>query len=375
MATLGCSPRWNTSGAALGALATPPIAATICGTSPVPRTASISGISLRSSSLYRSAMQPVTISRWHPPSFLCCAISRMASIDSCLADAMNAQVLTTSTSAFCGSRVSSWPASCARPSMTSESTRFFGHPRETNPIFICPQVYNGLMKKRLLLTLALFTLAVATSFASGAPPRAADSTANLLDRFFAPDDQPLVSYRAFRHLTASTRGGKMSASLDAWTSLDPQRGFTYEITKADGSGLIQKRVLIKALEAEQDAVQSSENKAQSALTPANYQFLEMSSMGGRMVRVNVKPRRNQVMLINGHLVIESDSADLVRVDGELSKRPSFWTRRVHVTREYDRIGGVHVPISMKSEADVLIVGNSAFSMDYKYAEINGKPVS
>jgi hypothetical protein len=63
------------------------------------------------------------------------------------------------------------------------------------------------------------------------------------------------------------------------------------------------------------------------------------------------------------------------VEGELSKRPSIWTRRVHVVREYDRVGGVHVPVSMKSTADVLIVGTSSFSMDYKYAEINGKPVS
>src|SRR5207248_11675496 len=134
-------------------------------------------------------------------------------------------------------------------------------------------------------------------------------------------------------------------------------------------------VLGKALEAEQDAVQSSANKSQSALTPANYEFLEISPAGGRMMRVDVKPRRSHVMLINGHLVIESDSADLIRVEGELSKRPSFWTRRVKVVREYDRVGGVHVPISMKSTADVLIVGSSSFSMDYKYAEINGKTIN
>jgi len=47
----------------------------------------------------------------------------------------------------------------------------------------------------------------------------------LLDRFLAPDDQPLVSYRAFRHLSASTRGGRMHASIDAWTTLDPVRGY------------------------------------------------------------------------------------------------------------------------------------------------------
>jgi hypothetical protein len=225
------------------------------------------------------------------------------------------------------------------------------------------------MKKVAALTLALLAAAVMPASAQKAAPHAVA----LLDRFLQPDDQPLTSYRAFRHMTATTRGGKMSASLDAWTSLDPVRGFTYEITKTEGSAIIIKHVLMKALEAEQDAVQSA-NKSQSALTPANYEFLDQSPAGDRLVRINVKPKRSHVMLINGHLVVESDSADLVRVDGELAKRPSFWTRRVHVTREYDRIGGVHAPISMKSTADVLIVGQSTFAMDYRYAEINGKKI-
>src|SRR5206468_6474633 len=93
-------------------------------------------ISCCSSARYRSARQPVTISRRHVPSFLCCAISRIASTDSRLAESMNAQVLTTMTSAADGSGVSPWPASRARPRITSESTRFLGQPRETRPIFI-----------------------------------------------------------------------------------------------------------------------------------------------------------------------------------------------------------------------------------------------
>jgi hypothetical protein len=228
------------------------------------------------------------------------------------------------------------------------------------------------MRKRCVLTLTLVALAAATGVAN-VPPAPA-SVGNVLDRFLAADEQPLVSYRASRHLSATTRGGKMSASLDAVTSLDPQRGFSYEITKSDGSSLIQSRVLVKALEAEKDAVESTTNKAQSALTPANYEFLDVSPMSNRMVRIDVRPRRKHMMLINGHLVVESDSADLVRLEGDLSQRPSFWTRHVHVVREYDRIGGVHVPIRMESTADVLIVGNSTFSMDYRYDEINGRSI-
>src|SRR3954451_17586007 len=83
-------------------------------------------------------MQPVTISRLQLPSVLCRAISRIVSIDSCLAESMNAQVLTTRTSASPASCVSSWPSRCASPSITSESTRLFGQPREIIPIFISP---------------------------------------------------------------------------------------------------------------------------------------------------------------------------------------------------------------------------------------------
>src|SRR5262249_23613734 len=79
------------------------------------------------------------------------------------------------------------------------------------------------------------------------------------------------------------------------------------------------------------------------------------------------------MLIDGSLYVDGDSADLVRVEGELSKRPSFWTRRVRIVREYARIDHVHVPVSMQSTADVLIVGASSFSMTYRYLEINGRP--
>jgi len=230
------------------------------------------------------------------------------------------------------------------------------------------------MRLRLVLTLALVACAVATGVAD-VPAAKRPNAAAFLDRFLAPDEQPLVSYRAFRHLTASTRGGKMTASLDAWTSLDQAHGFSYEVKNADGSSIIQTKVLIKALETEKENAQSAASKAQAALTPANYEFLDISPMSDRTVRIDVRPRRKHVMLINGHLVVESDSADLVRVEGDLAQRPSFWTRHVHVVREYDRIGGVHVPVSMKSTADVLIVGNSTFEMDYKYAEINGKPVS
>jgi len=88
----------------------------------------------------------------------------------------------------------------------------------------------------------------------------------------------------------------MSAAIEAWTTLDPTHGFSFEITSMEGSGLIQRRVLIAALEAEQAAVQSGSNKAQSALTPAQLRIPRTSPEPGRLVRMDVKPRRKHVML-------------------------------------------------------------------------------
>ena len=77
------------------------------------------------------------------PVFFSSASSRIVSTDSCFAESMNAQVLTTSTSASTASAVTSWPACWTRPIITSESTRFFGQPRETKPIFMGTG-YSGL---------------------------------------------------------------------------------------------------------------------------------------------------------------------------------------------------------------------------------------
>jgi hypothetical protein len=199
------------------------------------------------------------------------------------------------------------------------------------------------------------------------------SRAAILARLSGPDDTPLVQYRALRHLTASTRGGRMAASLDAWTSLDKDGRFTFEVVSESGSPLIRRRVLHAALEAEQQS-QTAAAREQAALSAANYEFLEMRHDAAHLVKIDIRPRRKHVMLVDGSLFIEEETADLVRIEGELPKRPSIWTRRVRVVREYTRIDGVHVPVAMSSTADVLIVGTSNFSMTYEYAEINGRTV-
>ena len=66
--------------------------------------------------------------------------------------------------------------------------------------------------------------------------------------------------------------------------------------------------------------------------------------------------------MEGSILLTNDAADLVRLEGLLVKRPSFWTRKVLIVRDYARINGVRVPVAMGSTADILFAGQSTFTM-------------
>jgi hypothetical protein len=196
----------------------------------------------------------------------------------------------------------------------------------------------------------------------------------ILERFLSDTDLPLTSYRGWRTLEATTRGGKMHARLTAWTSLDPDSGFHYVVVEEEGSEVIRRRVLHAALEAERSMLAAGELN-RGALTAVNYTFAGAAADDDGLVRIEIHPKRRDTMLVEGSILLTEHDGDLVRVEGRLIKRPSFWTRRVEVVREYERMNGVRVPVSMQSTAHVLVVGRSTFSMTYEYEAINGAPVT
>ena len=100
--------------------------------------------------------------------------------------------------------------------------------------------------------------------------------------------------------------------------------------------------------------------------------MDNTTLDGDLVRIGLAPRRKSQTLITGDAFVRRDDADLVSVEGVPAKRLSFWTRTVHITRHYARVGGVRVPVEMRSRADVLIAGDSSFSMTYRYSAINGR---
>jgi hypothetical protein len=212
----------------------------------------------------------------------------------------------------------------------------------------------------------------AAACAFTAHPSALQAPPSIVERFLARKDPPPFQYRALRHLDARNEHFGVAGWMDAWTDVDRNGGFRYEVVAEGGSGYIRSHVLRAALAGEQKMWMSGES-GKAALTRDNYEFIPLGSVPDRLslAALGVMPRRKDVLLVNGSIFLTPEDADLVRVEGKLSKTPSFWTRRVEVVRRYERINGIRVPVAIESVAQVLIAGRSTFKMTYEYEAING----
>jgi hypothetical protein len=186
----------------------------------------------------------------------------------------------------------------------------------------------------------------------------------------ATSDIPLQQYRALRRMHALSEKFNHEGWMDAWTEFD-SGGFRYQVVAERGSDTVRNKVLRALLKREQELIANGDF-GHGELTPHNYEFgAETTARGLRYIQLT--PRRKDVMLIDGRMVL-SPEGELLRVEGLLSKNPSFWTGQVNVIRHYARVDGVRVPIATESIAKVKLAGLSRLNIRYEYDTINGRSV-
>ena len=190
-----------------------------------------------------------------------------------------------------------------------------------------------------------------------------------LDRFLALDDPDPWQYRAVRHLEARNEGLGKNATMDVVTEGDAN-GFRYQIVSEQGSEYIRNRVFRQTLDTEK-AIWASGAPTKAALTLENYAFQEAGTQADGSPALAVRPLRKDVLLVDGKIFLSADDCDLIRLEGKLSKSPSFWTRQVQITRWYKRFAGVRMPVALETTANVRIAGQSTFRMTYQYESVNG----
>ena len=195
----------------------------------------------------------------------------------------------------------------------------------------------------------------------------------VLHRFLTRADEPLLSYRGTRRLEGRNERFNVSGWMEIATELTAD-GFHYRVIDEGGSDLIRKRVFRSMLENEEQ-VFASGDAARSSFTSINYELTPGDSVEPGLVKLFARPKRKDVTLIDGAVYITDTDADLVRVEGQLAKSPSFWTRRIEVVKQYARVAGLRVPVRIDSTAQIRLAGASTMTMTYDYEMINGVNVT
>jgi hypothetical protein len=218
----------------------------------------------------------------------------------------------------------------------------------------------------------LASIAIVAAGALAHTHAAQPSSQSAIDRFLALADPDPTQYRALRHLEAHNDHFGSDASMDVWTEGDPS-GFRYQIVSEEGSDYIRNRVFRQTLDTERRLwAAGAPNRA--GLTRANYVFADAGVQPDGSTSLTVKPRRKDLLLIDGAIFLSPDDGDLIRMEGKLSKPPSFWTRHVQIVRSFRRFNGVRMPIALESTANVMIAGRSTFRMAYEYESVNNTRV-
>jgi hypothetical protein len=224
-------------------------------------------------------------------------------------------------------------------------------------------------------SVATFVIAVLalTAYVTAQPEPAIRGFEPVLHRFLTRAAEPLVSYRGTRRLEGRNERFDVSGWMEIEAELT-EDGFHYRVLDEGGSDLIRHRVFRAMLENEQQLFASGDAE-RSGFTSANYELTTAGAGEAGIVKLFVHPKRRDVTLIDGAVYVTDTDADLVRVEGELAKNPSFWTRHVQVVKQYARISGLRVPVRVESTAQMRLVGTSSLTMTYDYSMINGVPVA
>jgi hypothetical protein len=234
----------------------------------------------------------------------------------------------------------------------------------------------GILGRRALPAGRLARLGATPDFRHGLPAaerNASPDTCPVLQRFLAIDDPTPTEFRALRHLDARNEHFDTNAWMDVWTEADGAGGFRYRVAAEGGSDYIRSHVFRATLDAER-AMWASGEPDRAGLTPVNYVFEDRGAQADGLAALGVKPRRKDLLLVDGSIFLRPEDGDLVRVEGELSKAPSFWTRHVAIVRRFQRFAGVRMPVALETVANVRIAGRSTFQMTYEYETVNGQRV-
>ncbi|HET7893560.1 MAG TPA: hypothetical protein VFL34_18670 [Candidatus Sulfotelmatobacter sp.] len=178
------------------------------------------------------------------------------------------------------------------------------------------------------------------------------------------------SYQVIREYRLSgTSNSKSDSEVVAEINFRPPAYRDYTIQHFSGSS--RGPQLVRRILDQEVGVTSKDNKADSAITTANYSFTYMGEamLEGRSCYVlGLKPRRVEKDLISGQAWVDKHSLLIRQIEGDEEKTPSWWLKTVRLKLVFTDLDGIWVQKSMEAVADVRIAGSHTLTsriLDYR----------
>ena len=219
-----------------------------------------------------------------------------------------------------------------------------------------------------MIAIVLASILAGTPGGSGpasSPPTTDDVVAAMMSRD-AERTAALHGYTAMRRYELENRGRHKRAEMLVRVTSHEDGSRTFETVSESGWGVVLKHVFPRLLEAE---VESSHPDARdrSRITPENYSFemIGTEDVHDRPAYVlTIEPKTKNKFLMLGRIWVDAEDYAIVRIEGQPAKNPSFWTRSIHFTHEYQQCGVFWFPVRDDSVNDVRIVGTTEMRIEY-----------
>jgi len=141
----------------------------------------------------------------------------------------------------------------------------------------------------------------------------------------------------------------------------------FRVVSQTGSKFVIDHVFKKLLESEQEAA-NEENRQQTALSTANYEFTSAgyeATPDGAQYVLNLLPKTKNKFLYRGKIWVDAKDFAVVRIEGEPAKNPSFWIKKTEIQHKYIKVNDFWLPAENHTESVIRLGGRAILSIEYK----------
>lgn len=239
-------------------------------------------------------------------------------------------------------------------------------------LLLWPSLIGGQTKKQQVAYSSENGATTPSAPATNAAPVAAnDIVLKMSDRLVHRDKQfsGYTVHRTYEVVSDDKKPPYVVQSEMTFTSSPRAKNFKL-ISKSGTGGTVPNMVYDHAVTVEKESMAVTNSK-QSDITAENYDFVlqgQEQSAGVDCYVLELKPKRNDKMLLKGRIWVTTSNFDLVRVEGYTAKSPSMWIKKVYLARQFQDVNGLWLPKQEDWTVDVRLYGQLKVKIkhqDYK----------